>query len=89
MEGTAADLAEAHRTDLETQEKYGVTYDRYWADEDEGTVFRLFEAPNRKAGVNVHREGHRLVADEICEVTDWETTEALFPLFNRGKSLLQ
>jgi hypothetical protein len=70
VEGTAEDLAEAHRADLETQAKYDGTYDRYGADEEESTVFCLFEAPNKEAGEKVHREVHGLVADEIFEVTE-------------------
>jgi len=32
---TAQDVAEAHKADLETQEKYGVRYINYWADPGE------------------------------------------------------
>lgn len=72
VEGTAEDVAGAHRADLETQEKYGVKYTRYWTDENEGTVFCLFEAPNKEAGEKVHSEAHGLVADEIFEVQEGE-----------------
>lgn len=70
VDGTADDVAEAHRMDLETQEKYGVNYKHYWAGEDDGVVFSLFEAPDKEAGEKVHREGHGLVADEIFEVEE-------------------
>lgn len=72
VEGTVADVAKAHRADLKTQEKYGVHYTRYWADEDDGVVFCLFEAPNKEAGEKVHQEAHGLVADEIFEVQEGE-----------------
>jgi Nickel responsive protein SCO4226-like len=65
---TAEDVAQAHKADLETQEKYGVNYINYWADPDEGRVFCLVEAPNAEAAHAVHREAHGLVADEIFPV---------------------
>lgn len=70
VEGTVDDVAKAHEKDLETQERYGVHYKRYWTDEDAGAVFCLFEAPNKEAGETVHREAHGLVADEIFEVQE-------------------
>ena len=68
VEGSAEDVAEAHRKDLETQESYGVNYESYWVEEAEGAVFCLFEAPDKEAGERVHQEAHGLVADEIHEV---------------------
>jgi Protein of unknown function (DUF4242) len=71
VEGLTADaVAQAHQADLKTQEKYGVTYLRYWFDENTGKVFCLVEAPNKEAAIAVHREAHGLVADEITEVTE-------------------
>ena len=43
---SAADVAEAHKADLETQGKYGVSYLRYWVDESAGKIFCLVEADN-------------------------------------------
>jgi Nickel responsive protein SCO4226-like len=69
VDGLTADaVMEAHRLDLETQEKYGVKYIKYWYNEEEGAVFCLFEAPDAEAGAVVHKEAHGLVADEIIEV---------------------
>jgi len=65
---TAEAVAGAHQRDLETQEKYGVTYLKYWYDEGTGKVFCLVEAPSKEAAEAVHREAHGLVADEITEV---------------------
>lgn len=67
---TAAAVADAHMKDLQTQEKYGVEYKRYWLDEHSGTIFCLVEAPNKEAAERVHREAHGLVADEIHEVAE-------------------
>ena len=63
-------VAAAHQRDLETQEKYGVKYMKYWLDEGTGTIFCLVEAPNKEAAERVHREAHGLTADEIHEVTE-------------------
>jgi Nickel responsive protein SCO4226-like len=63
-------VAGAHQKDLETQEKYGVKYLRYWFNEQTGKVFCLVEAPNKEAAVRVHREAHGLVADSIIEVEE-------------------
>ena len=71
IEGLTADaVAQAHQADLKTQEKYGVTYLRYWFDEASGKVFCLVEAPNKEAAIAVHREAHGSVADEIIEVKE-------------------
>ena len=55
---------------LQTQEKYGAKYLKYWFDEDNGKVFCLVQAPNKEAAARVHREAHGLVADEIIEVQE-------------------
>ena len=65
---TAEDVADAHRADLETQEKYGVSYMSYWTDPAGGKVFCLVEAPDADTAHTVHREAHGLVADEIYPV---------------------
>lgn len=72
MEGGVSvdDVAQAHQADLATQEKYGVTYRRYWVDEKAGKIFCLVDAPDAEAANTVHREAHGLVADEIYEVTE-------------------
>jgi hypothetical protein len=71
VEGLTADaVAGAHQADLNTQEKYGVKYLRYWFDEGTGKVFCLVLAPNKEAAIAVHREAHGLVADEIIEVRE-------------------
>jgi class 3 adenylate cyclase len=65
---TAADLAEAHRKDLEIQDQYGVKFMTYWFDEQRGTVFCLVDAPDRDTVQCVHREAHGHVPGEIVEV---------------------
>jgi class 3 adenylate cyclase len=62
------ELAKAHVADLETQEKYGVNYLRYWVNEKAGKVFCLLDAPNPEAANQVHRKAHGMVAQKIIEV---------------------
>jgi hypothetical protein len=56
--------------DLKTQKAYGVSYLRYWVNEDEGKIFCLVEAENADDANTVHREAHGLVADEIYPVSE-------------------
>ena len=67
---SAADVAGAHRADVETQAPHGVDYLRYWVDEAAGKIFCLVEAPDAEAAHTVHREAHGLVADEIYPVLE-------------------
>ncbi|HEX2236610.1 MAG TPA: DUF4242 domain-containing protein [Actinomycetota bacterium] len=72
MEGgvSASDVAQAHQADVETQDQYGVRYERYWVDEKGGRIFCLVDAPDADTAARVHREAHGLVADEIYEVQE-------------------
>lgn len=67
---TAEAVTEAHKRDLEVQERYGVNYLRYWFDEDSGKVFCLVEAPTAEAASTVHREANGLVADQLVQVRE-------------------
>ncbi|MDK1388646.1 DUF4242 domain-containing protein [Sinorhizobium sp. 8-89] len=65
---SAADVAEAHRKDLEIQDQYGVKFLTYWFDQQRGTTFCLIDAPDKETAQCVHREAHGHVAGEIVEV---------------------
>jgi hypothetical protein len=67
---TAEAVAGAHKADLETQDKHGANYLKYWFNEGSGEVWCLVEAPNAEAAHATHREAHGLVADEITEVKE-------------------
>jgi class 3 adenylate cyclase len=67
-ETTAADVAEAHRKDLEVQDRYGVKFLTYWFDQSRGTIFCLVDAPDKEAAQTVHREAHGHIAGEVMEV---------------------
>jgi len=71
VDGLTADaVTHAHAADVQTQEKYGVQYLKYWFDEGSGKVFCLIQAPSKEAAAAVHREAHGLEADEIIEVQE-------------------
>ena len=65
---TAADIAEAHRKDLEVQGRYGVRFLTYWFDEARGTGFCLIDAPDIETAMKVHDEAHGDVAKHVIEV---------------------
>jgi hypothetical protein len=67
---SVADVAGAHMADVQTQDKYGVNYLRYWVDEEAGKIFCLVEADTAEDANTVHREAHGLVADEIYPVSE-------------------
>jgi hypothetical protein len=67
---TAGDVAQAHAADLQTQDRYGVRYLRYWVDEGQGKIFCLVDAPSEDAANRVHREAHGLVADSLYPVVE-------------------
>src|SRR5205814_3739542 len=65
---TAEEVAKAHAQDVKVQNKYGVSYHKYWVNEKEGKVFCLCHAPNAEAAKQVHREAHGLVAEKVIQV---------------------
>ena len=68
---SADDVADAHQKDLETQGQYGVSYKKYWVDEEAGKIFCLAEGPDAETVSRVHEEAHGLVAGEIYEVGEY------------------
>jgi hypothetical protein len=72
---TAADIADAHRKDLEIQKQYGVRFLTYWFDETRGTAFCLIDAPDIESATRVHDEAHGHIARDIIEV-DLSAVEA-------------
>jgi hypothetical protein len=51
--------AEAHRRDVDIQDRHGVKYMAYWFDENNGAAFCLVHAPDPATAERVHREGVR------------------------------
>ena len=76
MRGTKAEeVAEAHRRDVDIQDRHGVKYMAYWFDEDSGSAFCLVHAPDAATAERVHREAHGEIANAIIPV-DLLTVEA-------------
>ncbi len=67
---TPVEVQQAHLSDLEAQDKYGVRYLKYRFNEESGSAFCLVDAPEPAAAVAVHREAHGLVADKIIPVEE-------------------
>jgi class 3 adenylate cyclase len=65
---TPEDVAKAHAKDMETQQKYGVEYTKYWLNETGRKVFCLAHAPSAEAAEQVHREAHGLIPEKIIEI---------------------
>jgi class 3 adenylate cyclase len=65
---SAADVAEAHRKDLEIQDAFGVKFLTYWFDHHRGTAFCLIDAPDKETAQCVHRVAHGHVAGDVVEV---------------------
>ena len=65
---TQADVAQAHRRDLDVQDRHGVRYMAYWYDEGNGAAFCLVNAPDPATAELVHREAHGEIANTIIPV---------------------
>jgi class 3 adenylate cyclase len=74
-EMSAAEVAEAHRRDLDIQDEYGVRFLTYWFDEGRGHAFCLIDAPDIAAAMRVHQESHGNIASRMIEV-DLSAVEA-------------
>lgn len=66
---TAADIAEAHRKDLDIQDQYGVKFLTYWFDQGRGTTFCLIDSPDQESAQSVHRDAHGHMFGEVVEVS--------------------
>jgi len=67
---TAAAVADAHKKDLATQGEFGVSFIKYWVDEQAGKVYCLAESGSQADLFKTHQKAHGLVPDYIFEVTD-------------------
>ena len=61
-------MAEAHRLDLEVQERYDVRFLAYWFDPQRELAFCLANAPNAEAMKQVHAASHGAIPSDIREV---------------------
>ena len=65
---TAEDIADAHRRDVDIQDRHGVKYMAYWFDEQRHATFCLVHAPDAATAERVHREAHGEIANAIIPV---------------------
>lgn len=65
---TDAEVADAHRKDMELQAQYGVRFLTYWFDHARGTGFCLVDAPDIDTAIRVHAEAHGAVPVDVIEV---------------------
>ena len=72
----ADDVAEAHRRDVDIQDRHGVKYMAYWFDENNGAAFCLVHAPDPATAERVHREAHGEIPNAIIPV-DLAAVEAI------------
>jgi hypothetical protein len=66
---TFADVMAAHKKDLATQGKYGVSFEKFWVDEKAGKVYCLSEAKDAASVEATHKEAHGLMPVAVYEVT--------------------
>jgi class 3 adenylate cyclase len=74
---TAAEVAQAHVTDISIEADYGVHFLAYWFDADHAEAFCLATASGPDAMQEVHRAGHGLVPNEIIAVSEDEVLRFL------------
>jgi len=64
------DVAHAHAKDLAIEKKYGVSFIKYWVDENKGLIYCLSSAPDSESIRKTHAEAHGLLPQYIYKVTD-------------------
>jgi len=64
------DVANAHAKDLAIEKKYGVSFIKYWVDENKGLIYCLSSAPDSESIRKTHAEAHGLLPQYIYKVTD-------------------
>ena len=64
------DVAGAHEKDLVMQGKFGVSFIKYWVDEEKGKVYCLSKATDEQSVTNTHKEAHGLLPSKVYKVTD-------------------
>jgi len=79
---TFADVEAAHKKDLATQGKYGVSFEKFWVDEKAGKVYCLSQAKDSASVAQTHKEAHGLMPVAVYEVTSGGNDAAM-----TGKSI--
>ena len=84
------EVAKLHQADLRVQGKYGVNYQRYWVNEEMGTVFCLMNGPDKESCIAVHQESHGQIGCNIIEVQpgDYEHYLGQFDLSVKDRAFI-
>ena len=64
----AAEVAAAHLSDMEVQDRHGVSFISYWFDYERQANFCLVEAPSAESVEAAHRDSHGMIPNEIIPV---------------------
>jgi len=64
-----ADVMAAHQKDLATENKYDVSFIKFWIDEQKGKVYCLSSARDSQSVVKTHTEAHGLLPSAIYKVS--------------------
>lgn len=67
---TAAQVAEAHMSDLDVQAKFDVQFLAYWFDPDSAAAFCLAKAKRPDDLQSAHRAAHGLIPNEVITVSE-------------------
>lgn len=65
---TAEIVAQIHQEDLKIEHLYGCRGFTYWYDYERKNAFCLIEAPNKKAIMEMHKQAHGDIPNQIIEV---------------------
>jgi class 3 adenylate cyclase len=76
---TPEDVAAAHHADVAAQGAFEVKYLRWWFNRDMGSIYCLVEAPSDQAAIEVHRQAHGLLPDEIIPIEAGEAEGLIGP----------
>jgi class 3 adenylate cyclase len=76
---TPSDVADAHNADLAAQGPHHVRYLRWWFNNELGSIYCLVDAPSADAAIEVHKEAHGLLPDEIIPVEMGAVDELIGP----------
>lgn len=69
-------VVEAHKKDLATQSKYGVSFVKFWVDEAAGKVYCLSESPDSASVYRTHKEAHGLTPALVQPVSSGKEAAA-------------
>jgi len=76
-DATLEQVASAHQNDLEIQARHFCKTLTYWHDVSRGVAFCLIDAPSSSAVINMHKEAHGLIPNQVIEVDNSTVSQFL------------